>query len=87
MAYHSKSIKPTIILMFIFQVGILNANFDQIMMLTKQMGNSMLKNTQTCSMPSFIVWVSARVVSPSQQQAGLFKSIVNFALLLLVPTT
>lgn len=64
-----KSIKPTIILMFIFQVGgILNANFDQIMMLTKQMGNSMLKEYADVLDTFIYVWVSARVVSPSQQR-------------------
>ena len=38
------SILPTIILLFIFTVGgLLNANFDQIMMLTNQMGNPSLR--------------------------------------------
>ncbi len=38
-----KAIKPTIILLLIMNVGgILNANFDQIMMLTKNMGNALL---------------------------------------------
>ena len=41
-----KAIKPTIVLLFIMNVGgILNQNFDQIMMLTKQLGNPMLKDT------------------------------------------
>ena len=78
-----KSIKPTIILMFIFQVGgILNANFDQIMMLTKQMGNSMLKEYADV-LDTFIYRLGVSQGRFSfAAAAGLFKSIVNFALLL-----
>lgn len=82
-----KSIKPTIILMFIFQVGgILNANFDQIMMLTKQMGNSMLKEYADVLDTFIIVWVSARVVSPSQQRP-VSLSLSSTSHCSLVPTT
>ena len=78
-----KSIKPTIILMFIFQVGgILNANFDQIVMLTKQMGNSMLKEYADV-LDTFIYRLGVSQGRFSfAAAAGLFKSIVNFALLL-----
>ena len=38
------SIRPTIVLLLIFTIGnLLNTNFDQIMMLTNQMGNSALR--------------------------------------------
>ena len=79
----NKSNKPTIILMFIFQVGgILNANFDQIMMLTKQMGNSMLKEYADV-LDTFIYRLGVSQGRFSfAAAAGLFKSIVNFALLL-----
>ena len=37
-------IMPTIIILLIFTIGnLLNANFDQIMMLTNQMGNARLR--------------------------------------------
>lgn len=78
-----KSIKPTIILMFIFQVGgILNANFDQIMMLTKQMGNAMLKEYADV-IDTFIYRLGVSQGRFSfAAAAGLFKSVINFALLL-----
>lgn len=78
-----KSIKPTIILMFIFQVGgILNANFDQIMMLTKQMSNAMLKEYADV-IDTFIYRLGVSQGRFSfAAAAGLFKSVINFALLL-----
>ncbi|MGN0478263.1 MAG: ABC transporter permease [Hominenteromicrobium sp.] len=78
-----KSIKPTIILMFIFQVGgILNANFDQIMMLTKQMGNAMLKEYADV-IDTFIYRLGVSQGRFSfAAAAGLFKSVINFGLLL-----
>ena len=81
--YFSQQEEPTIILMFIFQVGgILNANFDQIMMLTKQMGNSMLKEYADV-LDTFIYRLGVSQGRFSfAAAAGLFKSIVNFALLL-----
>lgn len=78
-----KSIKPTIILMFIFQVGgILNANFDQIMLLTNQMGNAMLKEYADV-IDTFVYRLGvAQGRFSFAAAAGLFKSIINFALLL-----
>ena len=62
--------------------GILNANFDQIMMLTKQMGNSMLKEYADV-LDTFIYRLGVSQGRFSfAAAAGLFKSIVNFALLL-----
>lgn len=78
-----KAIKPTIVLLFIMNVGgILNQNFDQIMMLTKQMGNPMLKDTaNVIDTYIFIVGISQNRASFGTA-AGLVKSLINFALLL-----
>lgn len=78
-----KTIKPTIVLLFIFQVGgILNANFDQIMMLTKQMGNAMLRDyANVIDTYVYQVGISQGRYSFATA-ASLFKSIINFALLL-----
>ncbi len=78
-----KAIKPTIVLLFIMQVGgILNANFDQIMMLTKQLGNSMLKDyANVIDTYIFQVGISQGRVSFGTA-AGLVKSIINFILLI-----
>lgn len=78
-----KAIKPTIVLLFIMQVGgILNANFDQIMMLTKQMGNSMLKDyADVIDTYIFRVGISQGRVSFGTA-AGLVKSVINFILLI-----
>lgn len=78
-----KSIKPTIVLLFIMNVGgILNQNFDQIMMLTNQMGNSFLKGTADV----IDTFVYRRGISEGRisfgTAAGLFKSAINFVLLL-----
>lgn len=78
-----KAIKPTIILLFIMSVGgVLNANFDQIMMLTKNMGNAML--TEYADVIDTFVFrygISMGRVSFGTA-AGMFKAIINFALLL-----
>lgn len=78
-----KAIKPTIVLLFIMQVGgILNANFDQIMMLTKQMGNSMLKDyADVIDTYIYRVGISQGRVSFGTA-AGLVKSVINFILLI-----
>ncbi|MEG1427863.1 MAG: ABC transporter permease subunit [Oscillospiraceae bacterium] len=78
-----KAIKPTIILLFIFTVGgILNANFDQIMMLTKQMTNAMLKSTANV-IDTYVYSVGLSEGRYSfAAAAGLFKSVINFILLL-----
>lgn len=77
------SIRPTIILLFIFTVGgILNANFDQIMTLTKQMGNSMLKDYAEV-IDTYVYRIGIREGRYSfAAAASLFKSIINFVLLL-----
>lgn len=78
-----KAIKPTIILLFIMQVGgIMNSNFDQIMMLTNQMGNALLTNyadvidTYTYRMGLTLGRFSYATAS------GFFKAVINFGLLL-----
>ncbi len=78
-----KAIKPTIVLLFIMNVGgILNANFDQIMMLTKQMGNAMLKDyADVIDTYIFRMGISLGRASFGTA-AGLLKSIINFILLL-----
>ena len=79
-----KAIKPTIILLFIMSVGgVLNANFDQIMMLTKSMGNAML--TEFADVIDTFVFrygISMGRVSFATA-AGTFKAVINFALLLI----
>lgn len=79
-----KSIKPTIILLFIMNVGgILNANFDQIMMLTNQMGNTFLKPyADVIDTFVFRMGISQGRVSFGTA-AGLGKSVINFFLLLI----
>ena len=69
--------------MLILNVGsVMGANFDQIMMLTKQMGNSMLKEYADV-LDTFIYRLGVSQGRFSfAAAAGLFKSIVNFALLL-----
>jgi putative aldouronate transport system permease protein len=78
-----KAIKPTIVLLFIMNVGgILNQNFDQIMMLTKQMGNPMLKETaNVIDTYIFKVGISENRASFGTA-AGLVKSLINFVLLI-----
>ena len=78
-----KAIKPTIVLLFIMNVGgILNANFDQIMMLTKQMTNGALKETADV----IDTYIYNRGIAQARisfgTAAGLLKSVINFLLLL-----
>jgi len=82
-----KAIKPTIVLLFIMNVGgILNANFDQIMMLTKQMTNGALKDyADVIDTYIFRVGISQGRVSYGTA-SGLLKSIINFILLLAANT-
>lgn len=82
-----KAIKPTIILLFIMNVGgILNANFDQIMMLTKQMTNGALKDyADVIDTYIFRMGISLGRVSYGTA-SGLLKSIINFILLLAANT-
>ena len=78
-----KAIKPTIVLLFIMNVGgILNQNFDQIMMLTKQLGNPMLKETaNVIDTYIFQVGISQNRASFGTA-AGLVKSLIDFVLLI-----
>lgn len=78
------TIKPTIVLLFIFTIGnLLNANFDQIMMLTKQMGNPALREFGDV-IDTYVYRVGIREGRFSYAAAaGLFKSVVNIMLLLI----
>ncbi len=78
-----KSIKPTIILLLIMNVGgVLNANFDQIMMLTKQMTNSFLTPyAQVIDTYSYRMGLALMRFSYGSA-VGLLKSVINFILLL-----
>lgn len=77
------TILPTIILLFIFTIGnLLNANFDQIMMLTNQMGNATLRQYADV-IDTYVYRVGIREGRFSYAAAaGLFKSGVNILLLL-----
>lgn len=78
-----KSIKPTIILLLIMNVGgVLNANFDQIMMLTRQMTNAALTPyAQVIDTYSYRMGIALMRFSYGTA-VGLIKSIINFFLLL-----
>jgi putative aldouronate transport system permease protein len=78
------TIMPTIILLFVFGIGgLLNANFDQIMMLTNQMGNPILRSyADVLDTYVYRVGLSGGRFSYGAA-AGLFKSLVNIALLLI----
>ena len=77
------AIKPTIILLFIMSVGgILNTNFDQIMMLTKNMGNAMLKETADVIDTYIYRYGLGQFRVSFATAAGLVKAVINFALLL-----
>jgi len=77
------AIRPTIILLLIFTIGnLLNANFDQIMMLTNQMGNPTLRQYADV-IDTYVYRVGLRESRFSfAAAAGLFKSGVNILLLL-----
>ena len=82
-----KAIKPTIILLLIMNVGgILNQNFDQIMMLTKNMGNSMLKDYADVIDTYVYRYGLGQFRVSFATAAGLVKSIINFFLLLAANT-
>jgi putative aldouronate transport system permease protein len=78
------TILPTIVLLFVFSIGgLLNANFDQIMMLTNQMGNARLREyADVLDTYVYRVGISGSRFSYGAA-AGLFKSIVNIILLLI----
>lgn len=77
------SIRPTIILLFIFTIGnLLNTNFDQIMMLTNQMGNASLREFGDV-IDTYVYRVGIREGRFSYAAAaGLFKALTNILLLL-----
>ena len=78
-----KAIKPTIILLFIMNVGgILNANFDQIMMLTKNMGNAMLKDRADVIDTYIYRYGLGQFRVSFATAAGLVKAVINFGLLI-----
>ena len=77
------TILPTIVLLFVFNIGgLLNANFDQIMMLTNQMTNPLLRSHADV-LDTYVYRVGLRESRYSfGAAAGLFKSAVNILLLL-----
>lgn len=77
------TIRPTIVLLFILTVGnLLNANFDQIMMLTNMMGNAMLR-TYADVIDTYVYRMGLTQGRYSYAAAaGLFKAVINFGLLL-----
>ena len=76
-------IMPTIIILLIFTIGnLLNANFDQIMMLTNQMGNARLR-AYADVIDTYVYRIGLRENRYSYAAAaGLFKSVINIILLL-----
>lgn len=77
-------IMPTIILLLLLTIGnLLNANFDQIMMLTNQMQNATLRQYADV-IDTYVYRVGLREARFSfAAAAGLFKSAINIALLLM----
>jgi len=78
-------IRPTIVILLILAVGgILNANFDQVYMLTNQMNNATLRPTSEV-IDTFILRLGIREFRYSfAAAAGLFRTVINFVLLLSV---
>lgn len=77
------SIMPTIVLLLIFDIGwLLDANFDQIMMLTNQMSNARLRSAADV-IDTYVYRVGVQQARYSfATAAGLFKSVVSFLLLM-----
>lgn len=77
------SIRPTIVLLLIFTIGnLLNANFDQAYMLTNRMNNRMLL-TYADVFDTYVLRVGiAQSRFSFAAAAGLFRAVINFALLL-----
>jgi len=77
------SIMPTIVLLLIFDIGwLLDANFDQIMMLTNQMGNAKLRSAADV-IDTYVYRVGVKDARYSfGTAAGLFKSVISFVLLM-----
>jgi putative aldouronate transport system permease protein len=78
-----QSIKPTIVILFILAIGSLMAtSFDQVMMLTRMMDNSLLREGADI-LQSYTFRVGLGQMRFSFGAAvGLFTTIINFALLL-----
>lgn len=78
------TIRPTIIILFIFAIGgMLNANFDQIMMLTSSLQNySWMPSADVIDTYVYRIGIGKMRYSYAAA-AGLFKSAINFLLLLM----
>jgi len=76
-------ILPTIVILFIFTVGsLLSSNFDQVFMLTRQMGNSSIMETADV-IDTYILRTGLRGMRYSfAAAAGFFRTVVNFSLVL-----
>jgi len=79
-----QSIKPTITILFILTVGSLMAtSFDQIMMLTRMMGNALLReHADILSTYVFRVGLGASMRFSFAAAVGLVATIINFTLLI-----
>lgn len=79
------TIRPTIVILLIFSVGgLLNANFDQAMMLTNRMTNPMLIETADV-LNTYVYRMGLGSMRYSFASAvGLFQAVFNFLLLLSV---
>jgi putative aldouronate transport system permease protein len=75
-------IRPTIIILLILAVGgLLNANFDQVWMLTNQMRNGTIRETADV-LDSYVIRTGIREMRYSFAQAAyLFRTVLNFILL------
>ena len=76
-------ILPTIVILFILTIGsLLTSNFDQVFMLTRQMGNSSIMEHADV-IDTYIMRVGLRNMRFSfAAAAGFFRTVVNFSLLL-----
>ena len=76
-------ILPTIVILFILTIGsLLTSNFDQVFMLTRQMGNSSIMDRADV-IDTYIMRVGLRNMRFSfAAAAGFFRTVVNFSLLL-----
>ena len=76
-------IKSTIIILLIFAIGgLMDSNFDQVWMLTKQMSNALLRETSDV-ITTYVMRIGIREARYSYAAAsGLFQTVINFILLL-----
>ena len=77
-------IKPTVTILFILNIGSLMAtSFDQVMMLTRMMNNTFLRDTaEILQTYTFRMGIGMRRFSFASA-VGLFTTLINFALLLI----